>query len=70
MDVGFLGLGAMGSVMARNLVQAGHHVRAWNRSGCLAKRLVLSRFRRRRMLFELTSCSPCCPTTSRSARCY
>jgi len=33
MDVGFLGLGAMGSVMARNLVQAGHHVRAWNRSG-------------------------------------
>lgn len=33
MDVGFVGLGRMGSVMARNLVEAGHHVRAWNRPG-------------------------------------
>ncbi len=33
MDVGFIGLGAMGSAMARNLAQAGHTVRAWNRSG-------------------------------------
>ena len=33
MDVGFIGLGAMGSGMARNLVEAGHTVRAWNRSG-------------------------------------
>ncbi len=33
MDVGFIGLGAMGSAMARNLVKAGHTVRAWNRSG-------------------------------------
>lgn len=33
MDVGFIGLGAMGSAMARNLVRAGHTVRAWNRSG-------------------------------------
>ena len=33
MDVGFIGLGAMGSAMARNLVTAGHKVRAWNRSG-------------------------------------
>lgn len=33
MDVGFLGLGAMGSAMARNLVEAGHTVHAWNRSG-------------------------------------
>ena len=33
MDVGFIGLGAMGSAMARNLAKAGHKVRAWNRSG-------------------------------------
>ena len=33
MEVGFIGLGAMGSAMARNLAEAGHHVRAWNRSG-------------------------------------
>ncbi len=32
MDVGFIGLGAMGRAMARNLVKAGHRVRAWNRS--------------------------------------
>ncbi len=30
--VGFLGLGVMGSAMARNLVMAGHEVIAWNRS--------------------------------------
>ena len=33
MDIGFIGLGAMGSAMARNLVKAGHTVRAWNRAG-------------------------------------
>lgn len=33
MQIGFIGLGAMGSAMARNLVAAGHQVRAWNRSG-------------------------------------
>jgi 3-hydroxyisobutyrate dehydrogenase-like beta-hydroxyacid dehydrogenase len=33
MQVGFIGLGAMGSAMARNLARAGHAVRAWNRSG-------------------------------------
>jgi 3-hydroxyisobutyrate dehydrogenase-like beta-hydroxyacid dehydrogenase len=32
MDIGFIGLGRMGSGMARNLVKAGHKVRAWNRS--------------------------------------
>ena len=32
MDVGFVGLGAMGSAMAANLAKAGHAVRAWNRS--------------------------------------
>jgi 3-hydroxyisobutyrate dehydrogenase-like beta-hydroxyacid dehydrogenase len=32
MDVGFMGLGAMGRGMAANLVRAGHRVRVWNRS--------------------------------------
>ena len=32
MDVGFVGLGAMGSAMALNIAKAGHSVRAWNRS--------------------------------------
>ena len=33
MEVGFIGLGAMGSAIATNLVKAGHKVRAWDRSG-------------------------------------
>jgi 3-hydroxyisobutyrate dehydrogenase-like beta-hydroxyacid dehydrogenase len=33
MDVGIIGLGAMGRAMARNLAAAGHQVKAWNRSG-------------------------------------
>ncbi len=33
MRIGFVGLGAMGSAMARNLATAGHEVLAWNRSG-------------------------------------
>lgn len=33
MHIGFIGLGAMGSAMARNLAAAGHKVTAWNRSG-------------------------------------
>jgi 3-hydroxyisobutyrate dehydrogenase-like beta-hydroxyacid dehydrogenase len=32
MQVGFIGLGRMGGVMARNIAKAGHHVVAWNRS--------------------------------------
>lgn len=32
MDVGFIGLGAMGRPMAHNLATAGHRVQAWNRS--------------------------------------
>lgn len=32
MEVGFIGLGRMGSAIAHNLVKAGHAVRAWNRS--------------------------------------
>lgn len=33
MKVGFIGLGAMGTAMAHNLVVAGHEVHAWSRSG-------------------------------------
>jgi len=33
MDIGVIGLGAMGRAMARNLVAAGHRVTAWSRSG-------------------------------------
>ena len=32
MKVGFIGLGAMGSAMASNLIKAGHEVAVWNRS--------------------------------------
>jgi len=32
MDVGFVGLGAMGQGMARNLARAGHRLVAWNRT--------------------------------------
>jgi 3-hydroxyisobutyrate dehydrogenase-like beta-hydroxyacid dehydrogenase len=32
MEIGFLGLGAMGAPMAANLVRAGHRLRVWNRS--------------------------------------
>ena len=39
MDVGFLGLGAMGRAMALNLLRAGHQVRAWNRSPGAAEAL-------------------------------
>lgn len=39
MKVGFIGLGAMGSAMASNLVAAGHHVMVWNRSEAAAQTL-------------------------------
>ncbi|HEU4643126.1 MAG TPA: NAD(P)-dependent oxidoreductase, partial [Gemmatimonadaceae bacterium] len=32
MDIGFIGLGAMGKGMATNLIKAGHRVRVWNRT--------------------------------------
>ncbi len=32
MEIGFIGLGRMGTAMARNLAKAGYSVRAWNRS--------------------------------------
>ncbi len=33
MDIGVIGLGAMGQAMVRRLLDAGHVVRVWNRSG-------------------------------------
>ncbi len=33
MEIGIIGLGAMGRAMASNLARAGHRVKAWNRSG-------------------------------------
>lgn len=32
MDVGFIGMGRMGKAMVRNLLKAGHRVRAWDKS--------------------------------------
>jgi 3-hydroxyisobutyrate dehydrogenase-like beta-hydroxyacid dehydrogenase len=40
MDVGFLGLGAMGRAMAANLIAAGHRVRVWNRSRAAIDQLI------------------------------
>jgi len=40
MKVGFIGLGAMGTAMASNLVAAGHAVTVWNRSEAAAAPLV------------------------------
>jgi 3-hydroxyisobutyrate dehydrogenase-like beta-hydroxyacid dehydrogenase len=32
MEIGFIGIGRMGSAMAKNLIKAGHRVRAWDTS--------------------------------------
>jgi 3-hydroxyisobutyrate dehydrogenase-like beta-hydroxyacid dehydrogenase len=32
MDIGFIGLGTMGSRICENLIKAGNHIRVWNRS--------------------------------------
>jgi len=39
-EIGFVGLGTMGSAMARRLVGAGHTVRVWNRSPDAARPLL------------------------------
>ena len=39
MQVGFIGLGRMGSAMAANLLKAGHEVTVWNRTGARAEPL-------------------------------
>lgn len=40
MEIGFIGLGQMGSAIAANLVHAGHRVLVWNRSPGPVKKLV------------------------------
>jgi 3-hydroxyisobutyrate dehydrogenase-like beta-hydroxyacid dehydrogenase len=42
MDVGFIGLGHMGSGIAANLIKSGHRVRVWNRSPGPVETLVRS----------------------------
>lgn len=39
MDVGFIGLGAMGQAMAANLLNAGHRLRVWNRTSAVTEAL-------------------------------
>lgn len=39
-DIGFLGLGSMGSAMVRRLLEQGHHVTVWNRSSDAVDALV------------------------------
>jgi 3-hydroxyisobutyrate dehydrogenase-like beta-hydroxyacid dehydrogenase len=39
MDIGFIGLGEMGSAMVANMLKAGHRVRVWNRSPERAQRV-------------------------------
>jgi 3-hydroxyisobutyrate dehydrogenase-like beta-hydroxyacid dehydrogenase len=40
MDIGFIGLGAMGAGIAANLVRAGHRVTVWNRTAAKSQPLV------------------------------
>ena len=42
MDVGFIGLGAMGALIVPRLMAAGHRVTGWNRSRQKAKELIAS----------------------------
>jgi 3-hydroxyisobutyrate dehydrogenase-like beta-hydroxyacid dehydrogenase len=39
MEVGFIGVGRMGGAMAANLLKAGHHVRAWDKSPAASRAL-------------------------------
>lgn len=39
MNIGFIGIGSMGTVMVPNLVKAGHRVRVWNRNVAATKAL-------------------------------
>jgi 3-hydroxyisobutyrate dehydrogenase-like beta-hydroxyacid dehydrogenase len=45
MQIGFLGLGSMGTPMARRLVRAGHAVTAWNRTRARTEALAADRIR-------------------------
>ena len=48
MKLGFLGLGAMGVPMARNLIEADHDLAVWNRTSGRDEALVARPARRRR----------------------
>ena len=55
MDVGFIGLGHMGSATARNLLKAGHHVTLYNRTRAKAEPLVAAGAR---VVDKPSCCSP------------
>ena len=56
MKVGFLGLGAMGGAMAKNVLAAGHELHVWNRTAEKAKALVESGATLATSPKELASC--------------
>jgi 3-hydroxyisobutyrate dehydrogenase-like beta-hydroxyacid dehydrogenase len=41
MDVGFIGLGNIGSAMSRCLIKAGHHLKVYNRTRAKAEQLAV-----------------------------
>lgn len=45
MDLGFVGLGAMGQLIVRRFIDAGHHVTGWNRSRDKADELIAAGMR-------------------------
>jgi hypothetical protein len=69
MQVGFIGLGSMGSGMAANLLEAGHALTVYNRTPARAEALVAEGARLAktpRRLRGATWSSPCSPTMLRS----
>ncbi len=46
MEIGFIGLGQMGSAIAANLIKAGHSLTVWNRSPARTEPLVAAGARR------------------------
>ena len=70
MDIAFLGLGGMGSGMARSLMKHGHKVTAWNRSSEPAEAIHEQGAQVAATPAEAAgmprSRSPCSPTTGRS----
>ena len=73
MQVGFIGLGRMGSPIAANLLGAGHDLTVYNRTKAKAEHLVprgAQLAKSRAMLHEATLSSPCLPTTMLSNRRY
>lgn len=66
MQVGFIGLGRMGSAMAANLLAAGHDVTVYNRTEAKAEPLL----KRGAHLAKTPggAASPCSPTTAPSTR--